>query len=50
MNFLIFLALLAISLAVDCQIHGTLLKTRLALSIQAEQEIDGKQSRDGVAE
>ena len=43
MKILIFLALLAISLDVDSQIHGTLPKTRLDLSIQAEQKkLDSK--------
>ena len=34
----IFLDFLVISLAVDCQIHGTLLKTRLDLAMQAGRE------------
>ena len=38
MNILIFLALFAILLAVDCQIHGTQRKTRLDLAIQAERK------------
>ena len=50
MNILIFLALIVISLAVDCQIHGTLLKTCLDLSIQAEQKIPEKNFRAGQVE
>ena len=38
MNIFIFLAILVISLAVDCQIHGILLEARLDLSIQAERK------------
>ena len=50
MKTFIFLALLAILLAVDCPIHGTLVKTRVDLSIQVGQEIDGEQSHNGMAE
>ena len=38
MNTFIFLDFLVISLAVDCQIHGTQRKTRLDLAIQAERK------------